>query len=303
MKNLLLALSLVAMALSFSSCGNDEPEVPTSRESVNGIDLINTTINVANNTVNHIEYADYTFNIEREGYNQATVSIIARGVKFDQNMPLEATFRIQDIVTTNFNDYYVKFSALSVSYYNVNTGDEETRYKITNVKGYVDSHNKVFSLEYTVNDTWRVVVCSPIISTRVPDNDYSAPTDLFYTYSINIATMKAEVFIHNVQFTVNGATSPVLKKISIPNLDVNTSVDDNGLNFNFTGDNIVPVYYTGDNLDQGTPYPALVVTNFNSMIRVNSGYHHIYFNAHGGEHETTGEAYLWSWQPSGSVNQ
>lgn len=315
MKKFLFSLALVALTLSFTACGDDEPVIQDEpvKETVIGKDLINWTIKAADNTTNFVETADYTFNIERTS-KEATVSVLAQGVQFDSHMPFEVSFRMEDIKAKAFDDNFVRFKAESVKYFDPETGEENTRYKITNVRGYVDKKNNVYSLDYTVNGTWRVLVCNSTVSTLVPDNDYSAATSLYYTYKIDVATKKAEVFIYNVQFQVDGATSPVLKKISIPNLDVEfttldyselTDVDDiedNGAEpvIKLTGDNIVPIYYTGENLDQATPYPALVVTNFKSVLNIAIGYHAIYFNAHGGEHYSTApnNLYLWNNGPA-----
>lgn len=306
MKKFLLSLALVAMTLAFTACGDDEPSINDDpiKETVIGTNLINSTITISSNSVNYIETADYTFNIER-GKKEATVSILASGVKFDSHMPIEVSFRMEDIKTSTFSENYVKFSATNVKFFDPSTGEENSRYALTNVKGYVDSKNKVYSLEYTVNGTWRVLVCNTTIRSRVTDNDYEyqlkpvlSPEDtkeqeLFYSYEIDIKNMKAEVFIHHVQFTVDGQTSPPLKKISIPNLDVTATPT--GLEL--TGNNIVPIYYTGANLDQGTPYPALIVTNFKSNVDITSGSkHHIFFNCHDGEHDNTSSLYLWDWK-------
>ena len=283
MKKILLSLALVATALAFTSCTDDEPnqEQPV-KETIQGKDLINWTIKAADNTTNYVETADYTFNIERTK-NEATVSVLAQGVQFDSHMPFKVSFRMEDIKASSFDDNFKK--------------------------------NNVYSLDYTVNGTWRVLVCNSTVSTLVTDNNYNATSELYYTYKIDVATRKAEVFIYNVQFQVGGATSPVLKKISIPNLDVEfttlnytelTDVDDITIItdpiIKLTGDNIVPIYYTGENLDQATPYPALVVTNFNSALCINQGFYTIYFNARGGEHNSANNPncnlYLWNNGPA-----
>ncbi len=315
MKKFLLSLALVATALAFTSCTNDEPnqEQPV-KETIQGKDLINWTIKAADNTTNYVETADYTFNIERTK-NEATVSVLAQGVQFDSHMPFEVSFRMEDIKASSFDENFVRFKAESVKFFDPETGEENAKYKLTNVRGYVDKKNNVYSLDYTVNGTWRVLVCNSTVSSLVTDNDYTVPSELYYTYKIDVANRKAEVFIYNVQFQVGGATSPVLKKISIPNLDVEfttldyselTDVDDIedfGVEpvIKLTGDNIVPIYYTGENLDQATPYPALVVTNFKSVLNIAIGYHVIYFNAHGGEHYSTApncNLYLWNEGPA-----
>ena len=315
MKKFLLSLALVATALTFASCTDDEPnkEQPV-KETIQGKDLINWTIKAADNTTNYVETADYTFNIERTK-NEATVSVLAQGVQFDSHMPFKVSFRMEDIKASAFDDNFVRFKAESVKFFDPETGEENAKYKLTNVKGYVDKKNNVYSLDYTVNGTWRVLVCNSTVSSRVTDNDYNATSELYYTYKIDVANRKAEVFIYNVQFTVGGATSPVLKKISIPNLDVEfttlnyselSDVDDITIItdpvIKLTGDNIVPIYYTGENLDQATPYPALAVTNFNSALCIAQGFYTIYFNAHGGEHNSANNPnnnlYLWNKEPA-----
>ena len=317
MKKILLSLALVATALTFASCTDDEPnqEQPV-KETIQGKDLINWTIKAADNTTNYVETADYTFNIERTK-NEATVSVLAQGVQFDSHMPFEVSFRMEDIKASSFDDNFVRFKAESVKFFDPETGEENAKYKLTNVRGYVDKKNNVYSLDYTVNGTWRVLVCNSTVSSLVTDNNYNATSELYYTYKIDVANRKAEVFIYNVQFQVGGATSPVLKKISIPNLDVEfttlnytelTDVDDITIItdpiIKLTGDNIVPIYYTGENLDQATPYPALVVTNFNSALCINQGFYTIYFNARGGEHNSANNPncnlYLWNNGPASS---
>ena len=317
MKKILLSLALVATALAFTSCTDDEPnqEQPV-KETIQGKDLINWTIKAADNTTNYVETADYTFNIERTK-NEATVSVLAQGVQFDSHMPIEVSFRMEDIKASSFDENFVRFKAESVKFYDPETGEENAKYKLTNVRGYVDKKNNVYSLDYTVNGTWRVLVCNSTVSSLVTDNNYNATSELYYTYKIDVANRKAEVFIYNVQFQVGGATSPVLKKISIPNLDVEfttlnytelTDVDDITIItdpiIKLTGDNIVPIYYTGENLDQATPYPALVVTNFNSALCINQGFYTIYFNARGGEHNSANNPncnlYLWNNGPASS---
>ncbi len=315
MKKILLSLALVATALAFASCTDDEPnqEQPV-KETVQGKDLINWTIKAADNTTNYVETADYTFNIERTK-NEATVSVLAQGVQFDSHMPFEVSFRMEDIKASTFDDNFVRFKAESVKFFDPETGEENAKYKLTNVRGYVDKKNNVYSLDYTVNGTWRVLVCNSTVSSLVTDNNYNATSELYYTYKIDVANRKAEVFIYNVQFQVGGATSPVLKKISIPNLDVEfttlnytelTDVDDITIItdpiIKLTGNEITPTYYTGENLDQATPYPALSVTNFNSVLCIAQGFYTIYFNARGGEHNSANNPncnlYLWNNGPA-----
>lgn len=315
MKKFLLSLALVATALAFTSCTDDEPnqEQPV-KETIQGKDLINWTIKAADNTTNYVETADYTFNIERTK-NEATVSVLAQGVQFDSHMPFEVSFRMEDIKASSFDENFVRFKAESVKFYDPETGEENAKYKLTNVRGYVDKKNNVYSLDYTVNGTWRVLVCNSTVSSLVTDNNYNATSELYYTYKIDVANRQAEVFIYNVQFQVGGATSPVLKKISIPNLDVEfttlnytelTDVDDITIVtdpiIKLTGDGITPTYYTGENLDQATPYPALSVTNFNSALCINQGFYTIYFNARGGEHNSANNPncnlYLWNNGPA-----
>lgn len=305
----------MATALAFTSCTNDEPnqEQPV-KETIQGKDLINWTIKAADNTTNYVETADYTFNIERTK-NEATVSVLAQGVQFDSHMPFEVSFRMEDIKASSFDENFVRFKAESVKFYDPETGEENAKYKLTNVRGYVDKKNNVYSLDYTVNGTWRVLVCNSTVSSLVTDNNYNATSELYYTYKIDVANRKAEVFIYNVQFQVGGATSPVLKKISIPNLDVEfttlnytelTDVDDITIItdpiIKLTGNEITPTYYTGENLDQATPYPALSVTNFNSALCIAQGFYTIYFNARGGEHNSANNPncnlYLWNNGPA-----
>ena len=315
MNKILLSLALMATALAFTSCGDDEPnQEQTVKETIQGKDLINWTIKAADNTTNYVETADYTFNIERTK-NEATVSVLAQGVQFDSHMPFKVSFRMEDIKASSFDDNFVRFKAESVKFFDPETGEENAKYKLTNVRGYVDKKNNVYSLDYTVNGTWRVLVCNSTVSSLVTDNNYNATSELYYTYKIDVANRKAEVFIYNVQFQVGGATSPVLKKISIPNLDVEfttlnytelTDVDDITIItdpiIKLTGNEITPTYYTGENLDQATPYPALSVTNFNSALCIAQGFYTIYFNARGGEHNSANNPncnlYLWNNGPA-----
>lgn len=315
MNKFLLSLALVATALAFASCTDDEPNQEQSvKETIQGKDLINWTIKAADNTTNYVETADYTFNIERTK-NEATVSVLAQGVQFDSHMPFKVSFRMEDIKASSFDDNFVRFKAESVKFFDPETGEENAKYKLTNVRGYVDKKNNVYSLDYTVNGTWRVLVCNSTVSSLVTDNNYNATSELYYTYKIDVANRKAEVFIYNVQFQVGGATSPVLKKISIPNLDVEfttlnytelTDVDDITIItdpiIKLTGNEITPTYYTGENLDQATPYPALSVTNFNSALCIAQGFYTIYFNARGGEHNSANNPncnlYLWNNGPA-----
>ena len=315
MKKFLLSLALVATALAFTSCTDDEPnQEQTVKETIQGKDLINWTIKAADNTTNYVETADYTFNIERTK-NEATVSVLAQGVQFDSHMPFKVSFRMEDIKASSFDENFVRFKAESVKFFDPETGEENAKYKLTNVRGYVDKKNNVYSLDYTVNGTWRVLVCNSTVSSLVTDNNYNATSELYYTYKIDVANRKAEVFIYNVQFQVGGATSPVLKKISIPNLDVEfttlnytelTDVDDITIItdpiIKLTGNDITPTYYTGENLDQATPYPALSVTNFNSALCIAQGFYTIYFNARGGEHNSANNPncnlYLWNNGPA-----
>ncbi|MBO4721496.1 MAG: hypothetical protein J5629_01025 [Muribaculaceae bacterium] len=306
MRNFLLSLALMAIALPFTSCTDDEPVIQDEpvKETVTGKNLVSWTIKAEDGTTNYVETADYIFNIERTK-DEATVSVVAKDVKFDSHMPIKVSFRMEDIKTTKFDENYVRFKASSVKFLDSETGEENTRYTLTNVKGYVDKKNNIYSLDYTVNGTWRVLVFNSTVSTLVTDNDYSATSDLYYSYKIDVDDMKAEVFIYNVQFQVGGATSPVLKKISIPDLDVaftTEDYDDGPIQpvIKLTGDNIVPTYYTGANLDQGTPYPALVVNNFKSTLDISAHVHYIFFNCHGGEHSNIDNVlgsnlYLWGW--------
>ncbi len=292
MKKFLLSLALVATALAFTACGDDEPYVPTIiNETVHGKNLINSTITIAQNKATYIETADYTFNIEYRDMKEATVEVVANGVKFDSHMPYAVSFAMEGINTTTLKENTIEFDAPSVKFLDAETGEENSRYKLTDVRGFIDKNNGVYSLVYTVNDTWRVLVCNSTILSRVAYNDYTAPSDIYYIYKIDIATMKAEVFLHNIQFKVGGATSPVLKKISIPNLDVTATAT----GFELSGDNIVPFNYSGENLDQATPMPPMVVTNYTGKIDLIESMHTIYFNSMGGVWDGFSGLYLWRW--------
>lgn len=293
MKKFLLSLALVAMALPFTSCTDDEPVINEEpvKETVQGKDLISSTITLAQNEVTYIETADYTFNIERTS-KEATVEVVANNVKFDSHMPFAVSFAMEGINTYQLNDQYVRFMSSKVKFLNPETGEENTNYTLTDVFGYIDKVNKVFTLRYTVNDKWKVIVTSSTIRSRIaPGNDYTAPTDLYYIYKIDIATMKAEVFLHNAQFKIGEATSPVLKKISIPDIDVTPAV----YGFDLSGDNIVPFNYSGENLDQATPMPRMIVTNYSGKIDILEGMHTIFFNSMGGEWDGFSGLYLWEW--------
>lgn len=293
MKKLFLSLALVASLAGLSSCGGDEPYVPEiTQETITAPDLINSTITIASNSVNYIETATYGFNIEYTDMREATVVVVANNVKFDSHMPFAVSFAMDKIKTYKLNDDYVEFQASTVKFLKPGTDEENTRYKLTNVRGYIDKRNKVYTLDYTVNDTWRVLVCNSTISSRVENNLYKSTTELYYTYDIDIATMKAEVFIQNVQFSVGGASSPVLKKISIPNLDVVAT----STGFELSGDNIIPNNYSGAELDIPTPMPPMTVTNYHGTLNIVDGTHSIFFNSMGGEHDNTSPLYLWSWK-------
>lgn len=291
MKKFLLSLALVIMALPFTSCTNDEPVVQDEpiKETIVGKDLISSVVTIAQDKATYIETADYTFNIEGTN-NDTKMSIEAKDVKFDSRMPVKVSFRLEDIKAICFDNNTIMFNTAKAKMLKT-TGEEYTGYEITDVQGYIDSKNGVYSLEYVVNDTWRIIVCNSTIRTCVANYDYTASTELYYSYQIDIATMKAEVFIYNVQFQVGDAMSPVLKKISIPGLDVTATAT--GLEL--TGDNIVPTYYTGANLDQATPYPALIVTNFKSTLNLRYGEHTIFFNCHDGEHQVRNLLYTNLW--------
>ena len=294
MKKFLLSLALVATALAFTSCGDDEPYVPEiTNDTVVGDNLINSTITLANNSVNYIETADYTFNIEYRDMKEATVEVVANNVKFDSHMPYAVSFAMEGIKTNQLNNQYVRFMSSKVKFLNPTTGEENTNYTLTDVFGYIDKVNKVFTLRYTVNNKWKVIVTSSTIRSRIaPGNDYTAPTDLYYIYKIDIATMKAEVFLHNAQFKIGEASSPVLKKISIPDIDVTPTAS----GFDLSGDNIIPFNYSGENLDQATPMPRMVVTNYSGKIDILEGMHTIFFNSMGGEWDGFSGLYLWEWQ-------
>ena len=294
MKKFLLSLALVATALAFTSCGDDEPYVPEiTNDTVVGDNLINSTITLANNSVNYIETADYTFNIEYRDMKEATVEVVANNVKFDSHMPYAVSFAMEGIKTNQLNNQYVRFMSSKVKFLNPTTGEENTNYTLTDVVGYIDKVNKVFTLRYTVNNKWKVIVTSSTIRSRIaPGNDYTAPTDLYYIYKIDIATMKAEVFLHNAQFKIGEASSPVLKKISIPDIDVTPTA----YGFDLSGDNIIPFNYSGENLDQATPMPRMVVTNYSGKIDILEGMHTIFFNSMGGEWDGFSGLYLWEWQ-------
>lgn len=297
MKKFLLSLALVATAFAFTSCGDDEPYVPTiTNETVHGKGLISSTITIEQNKATYIETADYTFNIEYRDMKEATVEVVANGVKFDSHMPYAVSFAMEGINTTTLTldkntINAIEFAASSVKFLDAETGEENTRYKLTDVRGYIDKKNGVYTLTYTVNGTWRVLVCNSTILSRVLNNDYTAPSDTYYIYKIDIATMKAEVFLHNIQFKVGGASSPVLKKISIPGLDVTATAT----GFELSGDNIVPFNYSGENLDQATPMPPMVVTNYTGKIDLIESMHTIYFNSMGGEWDGFSALYLWRW--------
>lgn len=295
MKKIFLSLALVATMVGLNACGGDEPYEPTiTNETVVVNNLINCTVTLSNNSVNYIESANYTFKIEYTDMREATIEVIANGVKFDSHMPYPVSFAMESIKTNKLNDDYLEFHSSNVKFLNPSSGEENTNYTLTNVSGYIDKRNKVYSLQYTVNNTWRVQVCNTTISSRVEGNDYTAPTELYYIYDIDISEMKAEVFILNVQFSVGGASSPLLKKISIPDLDVVATAT----GFELSGDNIVPFNYSGTNLDQATPAPPMIVTNYHGSINILEGTHSIFFNSMGGEHDNTSSLYLWTWKPA-----
>ena len=290
MKKIVLLSAIALMSLNLTSCGDDADNRGNDLEisqTITATDLINSTITMSSNSVNYIAGADYSFNLTTTSTG-TQVEVVANGVKFDSHMPYAVAFKMDKIKATSASDGIITFSAPSVKYYDLETGAENTRYTIGDVQGFLDTDNKIYSLSYTVNGTWKVLVCNNQVSTTVAGNDYSAPTELYYTYRIDISKMKAEVFIYNVQFQVGGDTSPTLKKISIPDLDVTGTAT----GFELSGDNIVPIHYTGVALDQPTPYPALTVTNFSASLNLESGDHSIFFNCHDGEHKVQNKLYV-----------
>ena len=290
MKKFFLFFALAALTLSFTSCTDKNDEPIQEPITLVGNKMLNATIKLADNSVNYVENANYLFTITPQNGDNPLVTVRVEGIKFDSHMPVKVSFNMEDIKAKTTNDDYIIFEASSAKIFNT-TGEEITNYKVTDVRGCIaNSFVGCYALEYTINNTWRVMACSNYLLTKVTNNDYDS-SELFYAYSLDTENMKAEVFIYNVQFQVGGAMSPVLKKISIPDLDINVTAS----GIELTGDNIVPTYYTGANLDQGTPYPALVVTNFKSTLNLRNGDHTIFFNCHGGEHNVTNKRlFLWN---------
>ena len=290
MKHLFLSLALIAIALPFTSCSDDKNEPISTPVTLVGNKMLNATIKIADNSVNYVESANYSFVITPQNNDNPFVKVKASGIKFDSHMPVKVSFDMEDIKAKTTNDDYIIFEAPTAKIYDT-SGNEITNYAITNVKGCIaNTFIGCYALEYTVNGTWRVMACSNNLLTKVTDNNYDG-NELFYSYALDVDDMKAEVYIFNVQFQVGGASSPTLKKISIPDLDINVTAS----GIELTGDGIVPTYYTGANLDQATPYPALTVTNFKSTLNLRNGDHNIFFNCHDGEHKVTDKRlFLWN---------
>lgn len=287
-------IAVALLAISFNSCGGDEPDDPAKIGTYTFKDLLTFTLNIGDYSVNNLSLADYTLvdlAIPSSKANGKRLGMIkVQNVTFDPRMP-----QISFNVSSDFNAYsnfelHKTYQSMIYGYltnvpslYMVddNGNQIESRYKVSDLTAMVDEQYGVTTVAYTVGDNqWRVVsISGTVISktfTQLDDNNN--PTA--YKVALNTTNMTAELFLFNVQFEVDGMKSPVLKKISIPGL----KIEKTNYGLLLTGNDITPNYYMND---QPTPYPSLNVTDFTATINVLSAKMSLNFDCHGGNYYDT----------------
>lgn len=270
----------ILTTLVLAACGSDdEPTVPVSVADQNMALLV---VNESASTVNYVGGAVYSFDVDAEAN---TLQVNVQGAKFDSRMPHDVSFLISDVtiagLTRNGANCSFRFSASTAAMLNPATSEPYSGYEITDVKGFVDTAKGIFTVNYKVvtrGATYTVYSTRNAITTAIADATYDGTSSLYYEYDLDTEAMTADVYIYNVQFSVDGASSPLLPKILIPGVKMIATATGYTLN----GDGIIP-----SNITAGGPVPMgerFVVTNLSATLNLATGAHSIYFNCMGGEH-------------------
>lgn len=280
MKKLILAILVPAMAL-LAACGSDDEPVKPVKVDIEPQEMALLTLNASTGDFNHYCKAQCSLTVD-EATSTATVTVL--GASFDPRMPHSVDFIVGDVrstaITHNGDDYSFRLSAASATMLNPTTGEPYSGYEITDVTGNINTSKGLYNITFTVNTrgaAYKVVATSATLRTDVGSDSYETTGKLYYEYNL-LDDLKAEVYIHNVQFSVGGASSPLLPKIHIPDLTVTPTAT----GYKLTGTGIIP-----NNITAGGPVPMgerFVVTNFEATLNVVTGAHDIYFNCMGGEH-------------------
>ena len=281
MKKILLGLLVPTLAL-MAACGSDDEPAKPSKFQIEPQDMALLTLNATTGELNNACKAQCDFTVD-EGTSTADITI--HDAFFDARMPYGVNFIISDVraaaITHNGDDCSFKLSAASATMINPTTGESYAGYEITDVNGHIDTARGIYHVTFTVKTrgaSYKVVATSTTLRTAINDKSYENTGELYYEYNL-IDLFEAEIYIHNVQFNVGGASSPKLPKIHIPDLVVVPTAT----GYKLTGDGIIP-----NNITAGGPVPMserFVVTNFEATLNVLTGEHHIYFNCMGGEHD------------------
>ncbi len=286
MKKLAFLLLLPAMAL-LTACGNDDEPVPAKPILIDKQDMAFLTLNAATGEFNHYCKAQCELSVDADA-TLATATIL--GAAFDPRMPHGVDFTIGDVralsLSRSGDDCSFTLKAASASMLNPSTGEPYSGYEITDIGGHVDTARDIYTITFGVNTRgtgYKVVATSTTLRTDVGTDSYYDTGKLYYQYNL-LDNLKAEIYIHNVQFSVGGASSPLLPKIHIPDLTVVPT----STGYKLIGNGIIP-----NNITAGGPVPMgnrFVVTNFEATLNVITGEHHITFDCMGGNH--TGDAAL-----------
>ena len=282
MKKLFALSLLTAFVAGLSSCGTDEPAAYPD-VMVDCGKLLTITIDDGNGKFNHLCEASCIITVDP---NKNTAQILVRDASFDPRMPFSVSYLIDGVTLTNFKmngeECSFNLNAAEAQMLNLGTNEPYDGYTITDVKGHIDTFKDITTISYKVNTrgtTYQVVSTDDELRTVISGSEYDNTTELYYEYDLDLETMKADVYIFNVQFAVGDAKSPVLKKICIPGVPF----EGTGNGYKLAGTDIIPLNYSG-----GGAVPMgdrFVVTNFSATLNVTSGSHHIFFNCMGGEHE------------------
>ena len=280
MRKLLFAILLPTMAM-LAACGSDDEPVKPVKIEIEPQEMALLTLNATTGNVNHYCKAQCSLTVDEAS---STASVTVLGAAFDPRMPRGVDFIVGNVraaaITHNGDDCSFKLSAASATMLNPTTGEPYDGYEITNVAGHIDTSRGIYNVTFTMNTrgaAYKVVATSTTLRTDVGSDSYDTTGKLYYEYNL-LEGLKAEIYIHNVQFSVGGATSPLLPKIHIPDLTVTPTAT----GYKLTGTGIIP-----NNITAGGPVPMgerFVVTNFEANLNVVTGAHDIYFNCMGGDH-------------------
>ena len=266
MKKILSLLAIAAMLLTFTSCGDDEPDNITVNGNVNG--LIVKTISGGRNI--NISSCDISYKYSN---NPRHMDLGINNVSFAPRMP-KISFEVNGLDAVTNDRIGFRFSGSNIQ---VMSG-----YILDNIEGKFDKNLNTLILTYAVKSEqgqYDVITFSPIlysIMTTSNSYDYENTSEKYYKFKSQIDdnnNFTASICINNIQFVPQ---MPKLEEILIPLDDAVIVQTANG--YTATAETIIPYFKQGEKY---IPFSDRTISNLKYTLDIKGNQFSIEFDCYG----------------------